>query len=367
MSFFDEGPDKPRTARRSPQQRPAAAGRAPATDQQTLMVRRGVAFGGGALVLILLILGVNGCLQSRKEAALRGYNEDVATIASASDEQVAGPFFETLQGRTSPLERQSALNQLRVQAEEHVDRARAFDVPDDMVPAQQSLIEALALRAGGVSRVAELLPAAVSGQGGEDAVTAIAGQMQAMLASDVLFDVRTRPFIAEALDEEELTGITIPDSSFMPDLAWLDPATVGERLGAGPAGGAPRGAPAPGTHGHGLESVSIGETTLQPGGAVNRVSLAGSPAFTVVLQNQGENDEQDVTVNLRVSGGAGEPLTVQRRVDMTTAGQPTEVAIPLDRPPPVGEPLTVEVQVAPVPGEEMADNNAQEYTVLFTE
>ncbi len=367
MSFFDEGPREPRTAKRPPQQRPAAAGRAPATDQQTLMVRRGVAFAGGALVLILLILGVNGCLQSRQEAALRDYNQDVATIVRASDEQVAAPFFETLQGQTSPLERQSALNQLRVQAEEHVDRARAFDVPDDMVPAQQSLIEALALRAGGVGKVAELLPAAVSGQGGEEAVTGIAGQMQALLASDVLFDVRTRPFIAEALDEEELTGVTIPDSSFMPDLAWLDPPTVGERLGAGPGGGAPQGEPEPGTHGHGLTSVSIGDTTLQPGGTVNRVSLADNPAFTIALQNQGENDEQDVMVNLRVSGGAGQPLTLQRRVDMTTAGQAAEVSIPLDRPPPVGEPLTVEVQVAPVPGEEMDDNNAQEYTVLFTE
>jgi len=367
LSFFDEGPHESRTVRRPPQPRPAAAGRAPATDQQTLMVRRGVAFGGGALVLILLILGVNGCLQSRQEAALRDYNQDVATIASASDEQVAGPFFETLEGEASPLERQSALNQLRVQAEDHLERVRAFDVPGDMVPAQQSLVETLALRAGGVGRIAELLPAAVSGQGGEEAVLGIAGQMQALLASDVLFDVRTRPFIAEALDEEELRGITIADSSFMPDLAWLDPATVGERLGAGPAGRAPRGRPAPGTHGHGLESVSIGDTTLQPGGAVNRVALAATPAFTVALQNQGENDEQDVTVNLRVSGGAGEPLTVQRRVDMTTAGQAAEVSIPLDRPPPVGEPLTVEVQVAPVPGEEMVDNNAQEYTVLFTE
>jgi len=331
------------------------------------MVRRAVAFGGGALVLILLILGVNGCLQSRQETALRNYNQDVATIVSASDEQVAGPLFETLRGQASPLERQSALNQLRVQAEAQLDRARAFDVPGDLVPAQQALVETLALRAGAVGKIAELLPAAASGQGGEDAVEGIAGQMQALLASDVIFDLRTRPFLAEAFDEEELTGVAIPDSSFMPDLAWLAPPTVGQRVGAGPAGGAPEGEPEPGTHGHGLESVSIGGTTLQPGGAVNRVSLADNPAFTVALQNQGENDEQDVAVNLRVSGGPGQPLTVQDRVDMTTAGQSAEVTIPLDGPPPVGEPLTVEAQVAPVPGEQMVDNNTQEYTVLFTE
>jgi hypothetical protein len=200
-------------------------------------------------------------------------------------------------------------------------------------------------------------------------VQALAGQMQALLASDVIYDARTVPFIGERLAEEDLDGLDIADSVFMPDLAWLDPATVAQRIGSqgGGEGGGPQGEPAPGTHGHGLTSVSIGDTTLQPGGAVNRVPAGPTIAFTVVFQNQGENDEADFPVRIQLEGAGGQPLTVEDRVDQTQAGQEATVSVPLGRVPPVGEPLTATVTVEPVPGEEMTENNQQEYTVLFTQ
>ncbi len=366
MSFFEEG-DEPRTSTGTRQRRPAR-GEAGA-DQQQLMARRAVAGGVGLVVLILLIVGVNGCLQSQRESGLRDYNQEVASIISASDEQVGAPLFEALQGGSSPLDRQQQVNQLRVAAEDQARRAGDFDVPGGMAPAQQSLLTVLDLRAGGVAEVARLLPGALRGGGSEDAVQSLAGQMQALLASDVIYDARTVPFIGETLEEEDLDGQEIADSAFMPDLAWLDPATVAQRIGsqAGGEGGGPQGEPAPGTHGHGLTSVSIGDTTLQPGGAVNRVPAGSNIAFTVVLQNQGENDEADFPVRVTLEGAGGRPLTVEARVDQTQAGQEATVSVPLEQAPPVGEPLTATVTVEPVPGEEMTENNQQEYTVLFTQ
>ncbi|MDQ3770251.1 MAG: hypothetical protein M3370_12355, partial [Actinomycetota bacterium] len=208
---------------------------------------------------------------------------------------------------------------------------------------------------------------ALRGAGSEDAVQALAGQMQALLASDVIYDARTVPFISEALEEEDLGGQEIADSAFMPDLAWLDPATVAQRIGSQGGGEGPQGEPAPGSHGHGLTSVAIGDTTLQPGGAINRVPAGPTVAFTVVFQNQGENDESDFRVRVQLEGSGGEPLTVERRVDQTQAGQEANVTLNLEQAPPVGEPLTVTVTVEPVPGEEMTENNEQEYTVLFTQ
>ena len=364
MSFFDEG-DEPRTSTGPRQRRPT--GREPGTDQQQLMVRRAVAGGVGLIVLILLIVGVNGCLQSQREAALRDYNQEVASIIGESDEQVGAPLFESLQGGTSPLERQQQVNQLRVAAEDQARRASEFDVPGAMAPAQQSLLTVLDLRASAVAEVARLLPAALRGAGSEDAVQAVAGQMQALLASDVIYDARTVPFINEALEEEDLGGQEIADSAFMPDLAWLDPATVAQRIGSQGGGEGPQGEPAPGSHGHGLTSVAIGDTTLQPGGAINRVPAGPTVAFTVVFQNQGENDESDFRVRVQLEGSGGEPLTVERRVDQTQAGQEANVTLNLEQAPPVGEPLTATVTVEPVPGEEMTENNEQEYTVLFTQ
>ena len=363
MSFFEEG-DEPRTT--GPRQR-RPGGREAGADQQQLMVRRAVAGGVGLVVLILLIVGVNGCLQSQRESALRDYNQEVASIITASDEQVGAPLFKSLQGGTSPLERQQQVNQVRVIAEDQARRASELDVPGGMAPAQQSLLTVLDLRAGAVAEVARLLPAALRGTGSEQAVQALAGQMQALLASDVIYDVRTVPFIAETFEEEGLDGQQIADSAFMPDLGWLDPTTVAQRIGSQGGGGGPQGEPEPGTHGHGLTSVAIGDTTLQPGGAVNRVPAGSTPAFTVTFQNQGENNEADFPVRVQLEGAGGEPLTVEKRVDQTEAGQEATATLQLEQTPPVGEPLTATVTVEPVPGEDMTENNQQEYTVLFTQ
>ena len=69
-----------------------------------------------------------------------------------------------------------------------------------------------------------------------------------------------------------------------------------------------------------------------------------------------------VTVQIR---GSGQPISLNRTVDRTEAGAAAEVSIPLDRAPPLGQAVTVEAQVRPVPGEGKTDNNSQEYTVIF--
>jgi hypothetical protein len=188
--------------------------------------------------------------------------------------------------------------------------------------------------------------------------------MQAFLASDVLWSQRVAPLIKEALDANNVAGQTTPVSRFLPNLGWLDPGTVGQRLGAQGGGSSSSGPAAPGTHGHGLVSVSVGPTTLQPG-TVNRIPAATPPTFTIKIQNQGQNDERNVVVTLRVSG-AGSPIAARKIVPKTTAGQPTDVQITLPKRPPVGTPVTISVAVAPVKGEGTTSNNKQDYPALFT-
>ncbi len=58
------------------------------TDHQTLLVRRAIALGAGLLFFILLVVVVNGCLDSRKERALKDYNRNVGALIQQDDEQV---------------------------------------------------------------------------------------------------------------------------------------------------------------------------------------------------------------------------------------------------------------------------------------
>jgi uncharacterized protein YoxC len=323
------------------------------------MVRRAVALGIGALVLILLVVGVKGCLDSRTENALKDYNRNVSAVVGDSN-SVTKRLFELLNsGSGTATDLQQNVNQVRVTADEDVKRAQAFDVPDDMKDAQYHLLDVLTLRADAIERIADDLPN-LDGDQSADAANRIAGQMSVLLASDVIYTQRVVPYIQETFANHGITGQQFLDSVAMPDIQWLDAAFVRKKL-TGKGSGKTTGTPAPGTHGHGLISVAIGDTVLQPLPAINRVTAGANPVFTIKFQNQGENDEFDVGVKVAI---AGLP-PVQKRVDQTTKGTEVSVQMALGRTPTIGTPVRVTVTILPVPGEVNTTNNTATYTVIF--
>jgi hypothetical protein len=372
LAFFDEGDEPPTRA-----QRPRRSGSGPrggtiAPDPQTVRQRRLIALAFGILLFIVLAIGINACLDSRAENRLKNYNRDVATVIAESDRDVSGPFFQTLsQGGQSPVELESQINQLRNVADSHVEQAEGFDVPDELQTAHRNLLLVLDMRASALGKIASQVRTALAeGDRSGDAVTQIAAQMQQFLASDVIYDTRVIPYIQEALDEREIGGQEQQDSQFLPNLDWLQPSTVATRLGAstgGDGGSADDENVAPGLHGHGLVSTAVGDVTLRPGeDSPNRIPAGSDIAFRVTFANQGEHEERNVTVSVRIRGQGVRTITARRRVSQTTPGQNAEATIPLEQAPPIGTPVTIEVSVARVPGEEKVDNNRQSYTAIFT-
>ena len=371
MSFFDEG-DEPTRVTRPPRRGGGSGGgaqrppREPVRrpDRQTLRIRQGVGLGVVVLLVVLVVFGVKGCLSTRTENALKAYNRDVTSVITSSDRDVGRAFFQLLgNGSQQAQDLQVQVNQLRLAADEDARRARNFDVPGDMKAAQDKLLLTLDLRADGLRKIAADLPTALGrGQPARQAMSRIAANMQAFLASDVVYKLRVAPLIKQALDNAGITGQRISDSQFMTRVSWLSPAFVADRIGA--SAGAENQAPAPGLHGHGLTSVAVGDNTLQPTPAVNRVPAAARVAFHVTFQNQGDNNENDVRVDITVRG-SGKTITARKTVAQTKAGSPVEVDIPLDQTPPIGT-ATVDVVVAAVRGEQKTDNNRQRYTAIFT-
>lgn len=376
MSFFDDDdqtqisppPRQPARPRR-PAAESTATGGAP-VDRSQARTRQLIAAGVGIVILLVLIFGVRGCLDSRAEGALKDYNRNASAIINNSDSQVAKPFFEVLEsggGGTDAAaggnDLQVQINQIRLAAEEDSKRAAELDVPGDMRSAQQNLELTLHLREEAVTRVAELLPKAQgTGQGAETAINEIAGEMQAFLASDVIYSQRTAPLIKQALDGAGVTGQTIATSQSLPSYSWLAPKTVAAALGGS---GTPAGQPAPGTHGHELVSTSIGATTLEPSPAANKVSAKPPVAVVVKFTNGGENNERNVNVTVTITAPGSKEITAKKVVNQTNAGEDTTVSIALPSVP-TGGAATMKVNVAPVPGEETTDNNEQTYTVLFS-
>src|SRR6478752_2178394 len=85
------GPVEDFTSRRPPRrERPQ---RRP--ERQQILLRRGLALGGGLLILILIVLGVRGCLNARKHRALSDYARNVTQIVDETN-QTSKKFFEKL-------------------------------------------------------------------------------------------------------------------------------------------------------------------------------------------------------------------------------------------------------------------------------
>ena len=339
-------------------------------DPQTARIRQGVALGVGLLVVILLVVGVKGCLSSAKKRALRDYNRDVASVIQRSDSEVSKPFFEALSGSSAAAGDTTNLatqvNQLKIVADDLVKQARKFDPPDDMKPAQRYLLDVLQLRAEALQKIADKIPTAQgNGNASETAVAQITGQMLKFLSSDILYSQRVVPYLKRALDRNDITGQTIPSSQFLPSIDWLDPSEVASRLGGtAPSGSRRRGPPAPGTHGQALTSVSVNGSELNSDEA-NRIQASPNTTFTVTFENQGENDEQGVIVRVEITG-AGAPSKTQTTVPTTSAGSTATAEIPLRKTPPIGQPVEIKVTVEPVPGEVDPSNNSKTYPAIFT-
>jgi hypothetical protein len=324
-----------------------------------------VLFGGFILVLALLIFVIDGCRDSARESALKDYNRDVASIVRDSDSQVGKPFFDLLrnpsQGDLSTL-----INGYKVQADSQFQQAKRIETPGDLEAAQRSFLITMEMRRDGLQEIADRIRTALSSdaEAADRAIQEIAGAMQLFLASDVIYTTRVLPLISSTLREADVGAQQLQRTQFLPGVEWLDESVVADALGQQLSSGGTNGRePAPGLHGTGIDSVQVGEQTLTPD-AANRIAYGPDTEFTVNFTNQGENDETNIVVVLKIEGGP-EPLRVQKSVATVAAGAAASATLSLDTPPPLDTPVTITVQVKPVPGEEKTDNNTVEYDAAF--
>jgi hypothetical protein len=107
-----------------------------------------------------------------------------------------------------------------------------------------------------------------------------------------------------------------------------------------------------------LLSTKIGDTQLIPG--TPTTIPAGNPVLNVEVQNGGDSEETNVNVTVNV-GGSTQEFPISR----IGPGETQVVKFTLTNLPPSGEQTSIDVQVAPVPGELDDSNNSSTYTVTF--
>ncbi len=322
------------------------------------MLRRALALGAGLLILILIVLGVKGCLNARKHRALSDYARNVTQIVEETKQTSKG-FFGKLDdpGELSVTDFVAEVNADRSAMDNYVSRIDGLDAPGDMGHAQTALELSYDLRGSAMTEIAEQISTALGDVGSEKATAAIARQMNKLMASDVIYGTVVRPEIDRVLADNGIDGDDVPKSVFLPDeTRWLDEDTVSSALASvsGATGGATSG-----VHGLGLLGTSLNGAELVAD-ATTAVSLGEeSPQVEVEVQNQGESTENSVTVSVTVGGGGG----LDQTISSIGAGETQSVSIPLV-PAPTGR-ATLEVEVKSVPGEQVTSNNEATYTVEF--
>jgi CARDB len=319
------------------------------------MLRRALALGGGLIVLILLVLGVKGCLDARANRALSDYADDVTQIVEETD-QTSKAFFGKLAdpGDLTVTEFIDQVNADRSAMDNYASRVDGLDAPGDMGRAQNALELTYELRSAAMTEIANKMPTALGDAGAEKAVDGIARQMQKLLGSDVLYAAVVRPEIDGVLASNGIEGSDVPESVFLPEgTDWLEEDSVSAALGtvSGSSGAA-----GPGIHGLGLGGVSI--NGLELGGETVTVPAEETAEVEVEVENQGESTENGVGVT--VSAGGTE---LSETIETIGAGEIATVNIPLT-PTPSGE-VTLEVKVDTVPGERVSENNEESYAVVF--
>jgi hypothetical protein len=354
LAFLDEEEALEPTGGREP------PGRRLPDHQRQIMVRRAVGVGVIVLFLILIVLGIRGCLNARKERGFENYARDLNAIAAQSD-QLSTDFFGRLgdPGNLTALSFEAEISSYRGSAENLATRVEDLDAPDELKGAQSELELAFELRRDALIGISEQIGNALGTRDGNDAEASIAGYMRYFLASDVLYE-RARGQINAELEDQGISE-TAPESIFLTEERWLDPLEVSSAL-APVAGG--RQATSR-THGLALFQTTIqpGDVTLDPSAAAT-ISGTDSLELEVQAENQGDSEEADITVSFELTGG-GQTISGDGTIQRIAAGAVQTATIPIEPAPDPGQQLTLEVTVQPVPGEQISSNNTSTYQVTF--
>ncbi len=329
------------------------------------MTRRLVAIGVFIIVVLALGLILKGCVDTSRRNGLKDFNQTVNELGTQSISNVSQGLEVMANKDLEPLAQRNQLSDLATDSDKLADQARDLSAPGGLEGAGYYLATALSLRATALHRTSEVIGKARGTTKAEQeaATQQIAGQMEALLASDVLWQLRVTPFIKDRFEEEDLNSESIASSTVLKDSGWINPATVATRIGGFSPVEDTETPLLPGTHGHGISSVAANGKALTAG-AVTTVPAGSDLSFTVTIENQGENDEQDVTVSVTgTKQGGGTKIDETKKVTQSNKGTKTPVEIPITKT--VTGSYSIVVEVRPVRGEKNVENNKQTFNVIF--
>ena len=371
FDFFDEDPaprepveeERPTRPPGRPPRRPPAS-RPPVGMTPLLRLAGLIAFA--ILIVVLFVLWISGCQGSGKKSSYKHYMEKVAVVAKDS-EQIGRELNDALTTQGIKfVDLNSKLSGLAQQEQQDVAAVRTMRSPGPLRLQHQHAIEALEFRVSGLRGLADAFtqasrsPKNVTGN-----ALLLVGQAERLVSGDVVWDDLFKDPAIEELRRQGVTGVPVPDSTFVPNPDYASTRfweAILQRLqGAATTGGATGG-----LHGTGLVSVKAlpGNQELSSD-TENTVTATTDLGFAVTIEDTGDSQEVQVKVTLTIQQSPS-PIVQTQTIDLINPGeQKTKTFRNLGQVQ-FATRTTVKVDVQPVPEEKNTANNSLEFPVIFS-
>jgi CARDB protein len=374
FDFFDESAPGERTVEEAPPRQPlrrpgrrsSGAGRPPVGITPLLRLAGLIAFA--ILIVVLLVFWISSCQGAGKRSSYRQYMEKVAVVAKDS-EQIGRELNDAL---TTPGikfgELNTKLSGLAEQEQQDVTAARQMGPPGPLRLQHQEAIEALEFRVSGLRGLADAFTrASASPKNVTRNALLLAGQAERLVSSDVVWDDLFKDPSIEELRRQGITGVAVPDSSFVPNPDYAS-TRFWEILLQRLQGAATTGGTSGGLHGTGLVAVKAlrgnEEQELQAD-TENTVVATSDLRFAATIEDTGDSQEVQVKVTLTIQQTPS-PIVQTKTIDLINPGEQKTVAFSNLGQVQFATRTTVKVDVQPVPEEKNTGNNSAQYSVIFS-
>jgi hypothetical protein len=321
-----------------------------------------------AIVIVVgLVFWVGSCQGKNKQGEYQNYVTQVKAIANA-DTALGKEFANEL--LASPLKQSDLETKLETYAQQEqqaFQQAQQIRPPGPLRAIHQNLIDAIELRAKGLTDLGDTLAQSSATKNQTDTAAKLTSAGELLTASDVVWAQLYLAPATQQLKDQGVTGVVIPGSQFLANTDFVSARSFGilmTRLSGASTGGAT----ASGKHGDGLVSVKVTpQGSVLATGSATTIKVSTDLAFAVTVEDSGNFNEFNVIVNLTIDTG-GTPIKLQKKIALISPAQQQTVTFSsLNLPTSAyGNKSTLKVDVAPVAGEINTANNSATYTVFFT-
>jgi hypothetical protein len=319
------------------------------------------------IVVVVIVFAAKGAISNGEAADYQKYMTAVADMLERSD-VVGADLTELLTspGDTNRMEIQARLDGLVAESEKLQVEAATLEAPKVLVEQgiHQFLLLVMKFRQTGMAELKLALMNALEVEDTEVPSEQISHALRYLANSDFLYEEVFVPKTRSLLAERELTGVTVPSTTFFADPDLASTADVLNIL----AGLKSTGDLQP-VHGVALDKVVAmpDDKKITAGGTFNLTST-DELTFVVTVENQGNMDEKNVPVVITLTLGASgstEPQKVTTEVPQIKAKAKVTLEVKGINPSAYGEVAVLNVKVGPVQDEKYNDNNWIEANVIF--